>query len=134
MIFLNGNKKISFIYRFRTEFLQKWFVVLPQVAYENIHAAYLYNCNSWVREYTKFHERTLSPLRGNRKLVFIDTPTRLNDYISIDQQKLPGATLSLDEDLKVFNNALKLSHKDTKVNIKVFYFEFKKLKKKTHTF
>ena len=36
-----------------------------------------------------------------------------------DQQKLPGATLSLDEDLKVFNNALKLSHKDTKVNIKV---------------
>ena len=69
--------------RFRTEFLQKWFVVLPQVAYENIHAAYLYNCNSWVREYTKFHDRTLSPLRGNRKLIFIDTPTRLNDYISI---------------------------------------------------
>ena len=34
--------------RFRTEFLQKWFVVLPTVAYENIHAAYLYNCNSWV--------------------------------------------------------------------------------------
>ncbi len=105
--------------RFRTEFLQKWFVVLPQVAYENIHAAYLYNCNSWVREYTKFHDRTLSPLKGNRKLIFIDTPARLNDYISIDQQKLPGATLSLDEDLKVFNNALKLSHKDTKVNIKV---------------
>ena len=44
---------------------------------------------------------------------------RLNDYIAPDQQKLPGATLSLDEDLKVFNNALKLSHKDTKVNIKV---------------
>lgn len=32
---------------------------------------------------------------------------------------MPGATLSLDEDLKVFNNALKLSHKDTKVAIKV---------------
>jgi neurofibromin 1 len=105
--------------RFRTEFLQKWFVVLPTVAYDNIHAAYLYNCNSWVREYTKFHERILVPLKGNRKLVFIDTPTRLNDYISSEQQKLPGATLSLDEDLKVFNNALKLSHKDTKVNIKV---------------
>ncbi len=51
--------------------------------------------------------------------MFIDTPSRLNDYIAPDQQKLPGATLSLDEDLKVFNNALKLSHKDTKVNIKV---------------
>ena len=40
------------------------------------------------------------------------------DFIEVDQQKLPGATLSLDEDLKVFNNALKLSHKDTKVIIK----------------
>ena len=57
--------------------------------------------------------------QGNRKLVFVDAPSRLNDYISPEQQKLPGATLSLDEDLKVFNNALKLSHKDTKVNIKV---------------
>ncbi|XP_034188157.1 neurofibromin 1 isoform X2 [Osmia lignaria lignaria] len=105
--------------RFRTEFLQKWFYVLPKVAYENIHAAYIYNCNSWVREYTKFHDRILAPLKGNRKVVFIDSPGRLNDMIDVDQQKLPGATLSLDEDLKVFNSALKLSHKDTKVSIKV---------------
>ncbi len=84
----------------RTEFLQKWFVVLPNVAYENITQAYLYNCNTWVREYTKFHERILMPLKNNRKLIFIDTPSRLNDYISPDQQKLPGGTLSLDEDLK----------------------------------
>ncbi|XP_054264930.1 neurofibromin isoform X3 [Macrosteles quadrilineatus] len=103
----------------RTEFLQKWFYVLPEVAYENIHAAYVYNCNSWVREYTKFHDRMLAPLKGNRTLIFIDAPARLNDFIEPDQQKLPGATLSLDEDLKVFNNALKLSHKDTKVAIKV---------------
>ncbi|XP_021921694.1 neurofibromin isoform X3 [Zootermopsis nevadensis] len=105
--------------RFRTEFLQKWFYVLPEVAYENIHAAYLYNCNNWVREYTKFHDRLLAPIKGNRKLVFIEAPARLNDFIDLDQQKLPGATLSLDEDLKVFNNALKLSHKDTKGSIKV---------------
>ncbi|KAJ8938296.1 hypothetical protein NQ318_020355 [Aromia moschata] len=105
--------------RFRTEFLQKWFYVLPKVAYENIHAAYIYNCNSWVREYTKFHDRILAPLKGNRKLIFIDMPNKLNDYIDPEQQKLPGATLSLDEDLKVFSNALKLSHKDTKVAIKV---------------
>lgn len=89
------------------------------MAYENIHAAYIYNCNSWVREYTKFHDRILAPLKGNRKVVFIDGPGRLNDVIDVDQQKLPGATLSLDEDLKVFNSALKLSHKDTKVSIKV---------------
>ncbi|KAK3870094.1 hypothetical protein Pcinc_024645 [Petrolisthes cinctipes] len=105
--------------RFRTEFLQKWFVVLPEVAYENIHAAYIYNANSWVREYTKYHDRILAPLKGHKKLVFLDAPARLNDYIDPDQQKLPGATTSLDEDLKVFNNALKLSHKDTKVAIKV---------------
>lgn len=105
--------------RFRTEFLQKWFYVLPAVAYENVHAVYIYNCNSWVREYTKFHDRILAPLKGNRKLIFLDTPSKLNDFIDSENQKLPGATLSLDEDLKVFSNALKLSHKDTKVAIKV---------------
>nr|CAH7739336.1 unnamed protein product [Callosobruchus chinensis] len=105
--------------RFRTEFLQKWFYVLPEVAYENCNAAYVYNCNSWVREYTKFHDRILAPLKGNRKILFIDAPNKMNDYIDSEQQKLPGATLSLDEDLKVFSNALKLSHKDTKVAIKV---------------
>ncbi|VVC97441.1 unnamed protein product [Leptidea sinapis] len=56
--------------------------------------------------------------KGNRKLIFIDNHARLCDYIDSDQQKLPGATLALEEDLKVFNNALKLSHKDTKVAIK----------------
>ncbi|KAG1714683.1 Neurofibromin [Nymphon striatum] len=104
--------------RFRTEFLQKWFVVLPEVAYEKIQAAYIYNCNSWVREYTKYHDRILAPLKGNRKVVFIDTPSKLNDFIDPEQQKLPGSTLSLDEDLRVFVNALKLSHKDMKVSIK----------------
>jgi neurofibromin 1 len=58
-------------------------------------------------------------LQYNRKLIFIDNPGKLNEYIELDQQKLPGATLSLEEDLKMFNNALKLSHKDTKVAIKV---------------
>ncbi|GAB6033713.1 Neurofibromin 1 [Chamberlinius hualienensis] len=105
--------------RFRTEFLQKWFVVLPECAYGNILATYIYNCTSWVREYTKFHDRILAPLKGNRTIIFMDSPQRLNDCIDPEQQKLPGATLNLDEDLKVFNNALKLSHKDTKVTIKV---------------
>ncbi|XP_061381532.1 neurofibromin isoform X2 [Danaus plexippus] len=105
--------------RFRTDFLQKWFTVLPEVAYNSVHACYIYNCNGWVREYTKFHEIILAPLRGNRKIVFIDNHSRLSDYVDPEQQKLPGATLALEEDLKVFNNALKLSHKDTKVSIKV---------------
>lgn len=53
--------------RFRIECLQGWFCVLPEVAIENIHAAYIYNCNSWVREYTKYHDRILYPL----KVIFI---------------------------------------------------------------
>ncbi|XP_021368387.1 neurofibromin-like isoform X2 [Mizuhopecten yessoensis] len=105
--------------RFRTDFLSKWFVVMPEVVYQNIVACYIYNCNSWVREYTKYHDRILTPLKGNRKLFFIDHPARLNEYIDPDQQKLPGSTVSLEEDLKISNNALKLSHKDTKVTIKV---------------
>lgn len=59
-------------------------------------------------------------VQGNRKLIFIDNHTRLSDFVDSEQQKLPGATLALEEDLKVFNNALKLSHKDTKVAIKVW--------------
>lgn len=104
--------------RFRTEFLQKWFYVLPAVAYENLRIVYIYNCNSWVREYTKFHDRIMSSLKAHRKISFLD-PIQLSDVIEQEQQKLPAATLSLDEDLKVFNNALRLSHKDTKVAIKV---------------
>ncbi|KER30811.1 hypothetical protein T265_02851 [Opisthorchis viverrini] len=65
------------------------------------------------------HTSVENRFKGSRKLVFIDHPTRLNDFIDPDQQRLPGGTLALEEDLRVFNNALKLSHKDTKVAIKV---------------
>jgi len=43
------------------------------VAYENIHAAYIYNCNSWVREYTKFHDRVLAPLKVSLLPFIIDS-------------------------------------------------------------
>ncbi|XP_032635293.1 neurofibromin isoform X2 [Chelonoidis abingdonii] len=105
--------------RFKTDFLSKWFVVFPGFAYENVSAVYIYNCNSWVREYTKYHERLLTGLKGSKRLIFIDSPGKLAEHIEHDQQKLPAATLALEEDLKVFHNALKLAHKDTKVSIKV---------------
>ncbi|CAB1352782.1 unnamed protein product, partial [Coregonus sp. 'balchen'] len=105
--------------RFKTDFLSKWFVVFPGFAYENVAAIYIYNCNTWVREYTKYHERLLTGLKGSKKLLFIDSPARLAEHVEPDQQKLPAATLALEEDLKVFHNALKLAHKDTKVSIKV---------------
>ncbi|KAM9321250.1 neurofibromin [Gastrophryne carolinensis] len=105
--------------RFKTDFLSKWFVVFPGFAYENVTAVYIYNCNSWVREYTKYHERLLTGLKGSKRLIFIDPSGKLAEYIEHDQQKLPAATLALEEDLKLFHNALKLAHKDTKVSIKV---------------
>uniref|UniRef100_A0A668AMM4 Neurofibromin 1 n=1 Tax=Myripristis murdjan TaxID=586833 RepID=A0A668AMM4_9TELE len=105
--------------RFKTDFLSKWFVVFPGFAYENVAAVYVYNCNTWVREYTKYHERLLTGLKGSKRLQFIDSPARLAEHVEPDQQKLPAATLTLEEDLKVFHNALKLAHKDTKVSIKV---------------
>ncbi|XP_060549189.1 neurofibromin isoform X3 [Pantherophis guttatus] len=105
--------------RFKTDFLSKWFVVFPGFAYENVSAVFIYNCNSWVREYTKYHERLLTGLKGSKRLIFIDSPGKLAEHIDHDQQKLPAATLALEEDLKVFHNALKLAHKDTKVSIKV---------------
>ncbi|XP_033027312.1 neurofibromin isoform X3 [Lacerta agilis] len=105
--------------RFKTDFLSKWFVVFPGLAYENVSAVFIYNCNSWVREYTKYHERLLTGLKGSKRLIFIDSPGKLAEHIEHEQQKLPAATLALEEDLKVFHNALKLAHKDTKVSIKV---------------
>lgn len=105
--------------RFKTDFLSKWFVVFPGFAYENVAAVYVYNCNTWVREYTKYHERLLTGLKGSKKLQFIDSPAKLAEHIEPEHQKLPAATLTLEEDLKVFHNALKLAHKDTKVSIKV---------------
>ncbi|XP_018425838.1 PREDICTED: neurofibromin, partial [Nanorana parkeri] len=105
--------------RFKTDFLSKWFVVFPGFAYENVTAVYIYNCNSWVREYTKYHERLLTGLKGSKRLIFIDPSGKLAEHIDHDQQKLPVATLALEEDLKLFHNALKLAHKDTKVSIKV---------------
>ncbi|KAK2488647.1 hypothetical protein MC885_008821, partial [Smutsia gigantea] len=105
--------------RFKTDFLSKWFVVFPGFAYDNVSAVYIYNCDSWVREYTKYHERLLTGLKGSKRLIFIDCPGKLAEHIEHEQQKLPAATLALEEDLKVFHNALKLAHKDTKVSIKV---------------
>lgn len=105
--------------RFRQEFLQKWFVVLPELAYEKCHAAYIYNCNTWVREYTKCLERTLSPLKNHRKLIFLDSMQRLSEYIDPGEQRLPQATLALEQDLKVYTGLIRLSQKETKVNFKI---------------
>ena len=58
--------------RFKTDFLSKWFVVFPGFAYDNVSAVCI--CNSWVREYTEYHEHLLIGLKGSKWLVFIDFP------------------------------------------------------------
>ena len=105
--------------RFRQEFLQKWFVVLPEPAYDKIASCYIYNCNSWVREFTKCHESTLNSLKYNKKLIFLDSLQRLNDYIDPSEQRLPQPTIALEEDLKVYPGATRLHHKESKVTFKI---------------
>lgn len=104
--------------RFRTEILNKWSAVLPREVYSNLNCVFIYNCSTWVKEYFKFHESFLSALKGSRKLIFLDQINRLNEFME-SGVRLPSTTLTLEEDLKVFHGALKLSHKDTKVSIKL---------------
>ena len=104
-------------------------------------AAYIFNCNSWVRDYTSFHQRFLGPLKVKmhalsqplkfysacsfqncKKLGFLDSLARLADYIDSENppaHRLPPATSALEEDQKIFPNALKLWHKDIKCTVKV---------------
>ncbi|KRX68358.1 Neurofibromin, partial [Trichinella sp. T9] len=105
--------------RFRTELLHKWFLVLSEAMQQNIIAAYICNCNSWTRDYIRFHERLFSPLKASHKLYFLDHVRQLNDYISPEWQRLPASTLQIDDDVLTFNNALKICHKNMKCSIKV---------------
>lgn len=82
-------------------------------------AVYIYNCNSWDREYTKNYKWLLTDLKDSKWHIFIDCPGNLAKHIQDEEQKLAAATLALEKDLKVFHNAFNLSHKDTKTFIKV---------------
>lgn len=88
-------------------------------------AVYIYNCNSWDREYTKNYKWLLTGLKNSKWHIFIDCPGNLAKHIRDEEQKLPDATLALEKDLKVFHNDFNLSHKDTKIFIKVGSIVFK---------
>ncbi|XP_071848474.1 neurofibromin-like isoform X2 [Apostichopus japonicus] len=106
--------------RFKQQHLTRW-KVFPEWLNQNLNGVYVYNCNSWLKEYVKRNEKFFSPLKGSCKLVFVESVTKLSEYIESNQQHLPKSTLALDEDPKVFTNALKLSetHRDIRVSIKV---------------
>lgn len=48
---------------FQAHFLSHWFYVMPDTAYRNLSQVYIYNCNSWVKAYTKYHDRQFFTLK-----------------------------------------------------------------------
>nr|XP_039272479.1 neurofibromin-like [Styela clava] len=105
--------------RFKRDFLPKWLLMFPALTYKNLDVVYLYNTNSWFKEYVKYHDDVFSSWKGCKSLTFIDHLPQLEEYIETEQQKIPIATVELDDDVTVYYNALWSGHKDTKVNIKV---------------
>ena len=63
--------------RFRTELLSKWFCCLPDGISERIQCAYIINVNTWVREYTKYHDRILATIKGNILLIIINSHRKI---------------------------------------------------------
>lgn len=105
--------------RFSSWLIERFFFLTTHTC-SKLHTVYIYNCNSYTREFIKINDRTFTPLKNNNniKVVFADLKM-LKEAIAPDQLKLPGQTMSLEEDLKIFTNALRLSHKDTKISIKI---------------
>ncbi|EDV22626.1 uncharacterized protein TRIADDRAFT_59057 [Trichoplax adhaerens] len=85
-------------------FISKWFHVFPNQATDNLQAVYIYNCNKWVRNYVKYHERVFQRVKGNEKIIVIDELTKIYEYIEENELKLPSATTSLQKDNKLFSN------------------------------
>ncbi|XP_033102144.1 neurofibromin-like [Anneissia japonica] len=108
--------------RFKQNQLNRW-LMLGERIFNNLCQGYIYNCNTYLRDYIKRHERILSPsLKGNRRFIFVESPRKLEEFIDLDQQRLPKSTVSIDEDCKIFSGAQRRysdSNKDIKVTIKV---------------
>lgn len=54
---------------YRTSYLKNW-ICCRGIKRKNLVFTYIYNCNGWVREYSKFHESILSPIKV-KKIVFV---------------------------------------------------------------
>lgn len=89
--------------RFSPSTVLKLLTVVPDGAVKNLQATYLYNCSSSLRQYAKYNERHLSPLKGRSIVRVCESLSKLHEYISSSELKLPSSTVSLEEDLKVFH-------------------------------
>ncbi|XP_076800619.1 neurofibromin-like isoform X2 [Clavelina lepadiformis] len=97
--------------------LSNWLVVYPQTIYKNLDNTYIYNPNTWFREYVKYNESTFNLIKEHKGIQFIEELSELQKFIELDRQKIPSATRGLDEDLTVYCNAFRSGN--TKVHIKV---------------
>ncbi|XP_020613799.1 neurofibromin-like [Orbicella faveolata] len=88
--------------RFSPSTVLKLLTVVPDGAVKNLMAAYMYNCSSTLRQYAKYNERHLSPLKGRSVVRVCESLSKLHEYVSPSELKLPSSTVSLEEDLKVF--------------------------------
>ena len=48
--------------RYRQQHLQLWLLYAEHM-FENLHMVYIYNSNSWLRDYIKRNERILTPFK-----------------------------------------------------------------------
>lgn len=43
--------------------------MFPVTIYKNLDVVYLYNTNSWFKEYVKYHEDVFSSFKGSKKYI-----------------------------------------------------------------
>nr|XP_002121778.4 neurofibromin [Ciona intestinalis] len=105
--------------RFRGQYLPKWLVLYPQQIYKNLDTVYVYNPNTWVRDYVSYNEGSFNQVEGHRSIHFIEDLLELKKFIELDHQKVPSATRGLGEDVTVYHNAWRLGQIHNKVHVKV---------------
>ncbi|XP_065830941.1 neurofibromin-like [Oscarella lobularis] len=88
----------------KVDYLSKLLRVIPPSGGDNLAAVYLYNCNTWAKQYLKHCERLLSSLRASKKMVFVDSLAKLHEFIEPSSLKLPASTLAHEETTRVFSN------------------------------
>ena len=88
--------------------------------FSNLSTIYIYQCSPLVADYARLHDRFISYLRQNVgcRFLFPESIAELRRYVP--NLKLPQSTLSMDEDAKTFQNALKNSRqKQVSMNVQV---------------
>ena len=73
---------------FQPNTVVKLLTVVPDGAVKNLMAAYLYNCSSTLRQYAKYNERHLSPLKVFiTKFTFFLPALREQNVVEKERQK-----------------------------------------------